>query len=127
MARLKHVEAFCSYCNKTVKLEIVGDLGIEGDGRRWARCKTCKHTMALDVEANIKSSANVDLSAIKIEDCKPYIPSATFEVGDSIYHRDWQDVGKVTAKDTTSAGAKSIVVEFEKSGVKKLLEQFQVQ
>ncbi|MBM4175051.1 MAG: hypothetical protein FJ213_02610 [Ignavibacteria bacterium] len=127
MARLKHVEAFCSYCNKTVKLEIVGELGIESDSRRWARCKTCKHTMALDVEANIKSSANVDLSAIKIEDCKPYNPSSTFEVGDSIYHQDWEDVGKVTAKETTSAGAKSIVVEFEKAGMKKLLEQFQVQ
>ncbi len=127
MARLKHIEAFCSYCNKVTKLEIVGEIAIENDSRKWARCKTCKHTMALDVDANIKTSANLDLSAIKIEDCKPYNPASTFEIGDSIYHSDWDDVGKVTGKETTSGGAKAIVVEFEKSGVKKLLEQFQLQ
>ncbi len=127
MARLKHVDAFCGYCNKVTKMEIVGELSIQGDRRKWTRCKTCKHTMALDVDSNIKSSHNLDLSAIKIEDCKLYSPVEMYEVGDSIYHKDWDDVGKVISKETTSSGMKAIVVEFEKSGTKRLLEQFQVQ
>jgi hypothetical protein len=83
--------------------------------------------MALDVGSNIKSSQNLDLSAIKIEDCKIYDPTVSFEIGDSIYHKEWDDVGKVTGKETTSSGIKAIIVEFEKSGTKRLLEQFQVQ
>lgn len=125
MARLKHIDAFCSYCNKMSKLEIVGDISIiEADNRKWARCKTCKHTMMMDVEGNIKPLDNQDILNIKSKDCKVYSPSESYEVGDSVFHTNWDDRGKVILKETTSSGAKAIIVEFEKQGKKKLIEQF---
>lgn len=124
MARLKHIDAFCSYCNKMVKLEIVGEISIlESDNRKWARCKTCKHTMMMDIEGNVKLSENNDRLNAKSKDCKVYSPFDSYEIGDSIYHTSWDDRGKVIIKETTSNGAKAIIVEFEKLGQKKLIEE----
>ena len=58
-------------------------------------------------------------------DVTTYSPVKTFELGETIYHQNWDDFGKVITKETLSNGQNSITVEFQKSGSKKLIESLQ--
>ena len=66
-----------------------------------------------------KSKAVVHISR---EDAKKYSPKEEFQIGDVIFHDVWDDVGIVRAKEVTSNGGHSILVQFEKNSEKKLIE-----
>jgi hypothetical protein len=122
MARLKNIEAFCSSCNTVQKMELGGDVsGEEGGTKKWAKCKKCKHTMVIDVTESMLLS-KISLEGIENEDSTVYSPLKTYKVGEPIYHKDWDDFGRVVSKEILSTGQKSIAVEFQKSGLKKLIE-----
>ena len=123
MARVKNVEAFCSVCNTMRKMELAGEVvtSDENDNKRWAKCKKCKQTMIIDVDNDIKEN-KVSLEGIENEDCTTYSPAKSFTVGEAIYHQNWDDFGKVVSKEIMSNGRSSISVEFQKSGLKKLIE-----
>lgn len=122
MARLKNIEAFCSSCNSIQKMEITGDVSAEeSEFKKWAKCKSCKHVMVIDISEHVKNS-QISLEGIENEDCTVYSPLRTFKIGESIYHENWDDFGKVISKETLSNGQSSISVEFQKSGFKKLIE-----
>ena len=122
MARLKNIEAFCNSCNSIQKMEIKGGVtGEDSETKKWAKCKTCKHVMLIDVSEQLKNM-NISLDGIENEDCTVYSPVRTFKIGESIYHENWDDFGKVVSKETLSNGQSSISVEFQKSGFKKLVE-----
>lgn len=122
MARLKNIEAFCNSCNTIRKMEITGVIsGEDSVSKKWAKCKSCKQVMLVDVSSYLKMGT-LSLEGIENEDCTVYSPSRTYHVGESIYHENWDDFGKVISKETLSNGQKSISVEFQKSGFKKLIE-----
>ena len=122
MARLKNVEAFCSVCNTVTKMELAGDVvNTEEENKRWAKCKKCKQTMIIDLVEDVKVT-KVDLEGIEEGECTSYSPAKTFNVGESIFHEGWNDFGKVLSKEKMSNGQNSISVEFQKSGLKKLIE-----
>lgn len=122
MARIKNVEAFCTTCGAVKKFEISGELaGEENKDKRWAKCKTCKQTSIIDLN-EIKNVGKPVLEGIENQDVKDYSPTNSYNVGDNIYHKSWDDFGKVVAKEVTSDGQSSIIVEFQKSGNKKLIE-----
>ena len=84
MARLKNIEAFCNSCNSIQKMEIKGDTtGEDSETKKWAKCKTCKHVMLVDVSEQLKN-LNVSLDGIENEDCTVYSPIRTFKIGESI-------------------------------------------
>ena len=120
MARIKNVEAFCVVCNGVRKMELAGDVN-EQENKRWAKCKKCKQTMVIDMTVALKD-AKPSLEGIESEDCTVYAPSKSFTVGESIYHKNFDDFGKVVSKEILSNGRSSIAVEFQKSGYKKLIE-----
>jgi hypothetical protein len=120
MARTKNVEAYCSFCNALRKMELAGEV-TGSENKRWAKCKKCKHTMIIDLIEDVKET-KVSLEGIENEECVTYSPQKSFEIGQSIYHQNWDDFGKVVGKDFLSSGQKSITVEFQKSGHKKLIE-----
>ena len=125
MARIKNVEAFCSVCNTMRKMELAGEVSTADEGeqsnKRWAKCKKCKQTMIIDLVDDVKES-KVSLEGIENEECTTYAPTKSFNIGESIYHKNWDDFGKVVAKEIMSNGQKAISVEFQKSGSKKLIE-----
>ena len=126
MARLKNIEAFCSSCNAIRKMEITGNVtGDENENKRWAKCKKCKQTMIIDLNEDVKDS-KISLEGIENEACTTYAPTKSFNVGDSIYHQNWDDFGKVVSKEIMSNGQKAISVEFQKSGSKKLIESVNI-
>jgi hypothetical protein len=123
MAKVKNIEAFCPVCGTETKMELGGDFSkvLDSETKRWAKCKKCKQMISVDLEKDIvkdKSSSK----EIVTENCSEYSPKQTYEIGQSLYHKFWDDYGRVIGKEITSNGMNSIVVEFQKNGQKKLIE-----
>jgi len=122
MARIKNIEAYCNSCGTVQKMEITSSVtGEESEFKKWAKCKSCKQVMIVDISDIIKN-ATATLEGIENEECKKYSPLNTFEIGETIYHENWDDFGRVLSKETLSNGKSSISVDFQKSGLKKLIE-----
>ncbi len=122
MARIKNIEAFCPNCNAVRKMELTGDvLSSNEETKKWAKCKKCKQTMIIDIAEDVKD-LKPSLEGIENEECTVYSPAKSFSIGESIYHENWDDFGKVVSKEVLSNGQSSISVEFQKSGLKKLIE-----
>jgi hypothetical protein len=77
--------------------------------------------MIIDLVDDVKET-KVSLEGIENGECTTYEPTKSFNIGDSIYHKNWDDFGKVVSKEIMSNGQKAISVEFQKSGPKKLIE-----
>lgn len=123
MSKAKYVTQQCTACGKETKMEIIGAV-VGAENKVWYRCTRCHHSMMIDTISQQTKSDNV----IKInrEECVDYSPEKVFDIGSAIYHMDWDDVGKVKSKEKTSSGGNAIWVEFEKNGVKKLIENLQL-
>ncbi len=118
MARTKYTERFCSYCNKTTRMEHEGEMdGVKN--KSWFRCCRCHHTTLLEIDTNGNAA-----SADKLDPSKAttYQPCHCFKVGESIFHTEWNDVGTVISKLKTSDGGQAILVSFEKQGQRRLIE-----
>ena len=120
MAKSKYITHFCAYCHKETKMELVGGAGAEGADatRMWFRCGRCKHTAMID------RTVSKDRHTEKLDrkTAIEYAASKSFDVGQTIYHTEWDDLGLVVSKTKTSGGVQAITVTFEKSGERKLIE-----
>jgi hypothetical protein len=125
MARTKFMMHDCAYCHKQTKMERIGEMpssATENDPIKvWYRCTRCKHSALIMIAPVSKEKGD---AGVKIDrsTCVEYSKDKVFTVGQAIYHSDWDDVGTVLKKDKMSNGIHSIVVSFEKSGERKLME-----
>jgi len=129
MAKSKYITHLCAYCHKETKMELVGEMQVEGanngTGKIWYRCTRCKHSALLERPAPPEKSAagaKFDRSS-----ATEYAQNKVFSVGQMIYHTEWDDVGRVIAKIKTSGGVQAITVAFEKNGERKLIENVGVE
>jgi len=120
MARGKHLSHFCAHCDKVTKMEKIGSVENQPE-KTWYRCTRCRHASLLDLEA-MKRSQEEAAKKIDKSSAAVYSPENTYQVGDAIFHTEWDDIGKIVSKELTSGGDKAIVVSFEKLGEKRLLE-----
>jgi hypothetical protein len=125
MARTKFMLHDCAYCHKQTKMERIGEMpaaAAETEPLKvWYRCTRCKHS-ALITLAPVSKTKSDGGSKIDRATCEEYSKHKSFKVGQSIYHSEWDDVGTVTKKDKMSNGIHSILVAFEKTGERKLME-----
>ena len=119
MSKAKYVTQHCVSCNREAKMEI---RAVEGsENQIWYRCTRCHHSMMVD-----RSIQTSEPAAKPTRDtCIAYAPANKYEVGSSIYHTDWDDMGMVTSKERTSSGGNAIWVSFEKNGSRRLIENLQ--
>ncbi len=117
MARAKYAERFCGYCNKTARMEQVGEMeGVQN--KMWFRCCRCHHTSLIDLAPEQAEAAQKkDSSKATV-----YQPGECFSVGQAIFHSEWNDTGTVLSKIKTSDGGQAIIVAFEKQGQRRLIE-----
>ena len=116
MGRTKYSERFCAYCNKETRMVLVGAMeGIQD--KTWFRCTRCHHAALLD-EASVEQAQ----SALDSSQATVYNPWQSFHIGESIFHQEWNEVGKVLSKIKMSDGNQAIVVSFEKIGQRRLIE-----
>ncbi|HEX9615402.1 MAG TPA: hypothetical protein VGA55_07830 [Bacteroidota bacterium] len=122
MAKSKYITHFCTYCHKETKMEMVGGRDAEPNGsdpsRMWFRCTRCKHSALIErVVPQQKGADKLDRSS-----AVEYAASKVFVIGQTIYHTEWDDLGRVISKNKTSSGVHAIMVSFEKLGERKLVE-----
>lgn len=92
--------------------------------RVWYRCSRCHHNVLFD-ESEINSLKEPsEVKALSKEQCIEYSPEKSFNIGELIYHNDWDDVGQVRDKQTMSDGRSAIIVAFQKLGERKLVDNF---
>ncbi|MBI5020637.1 MAG: hypothetical protein HZB59_04310 [Ignavibacteriales bacterium] len=116
MGRTKYSGRFCAYCNKETRMVQVGTMeGIQG--KTWFRCTRCHHAALLEEESVDKAQAELEPSQARV-----YNPWQSFHIGESIFHQEWNEVGKVLSKIKMSDGNQAIVVSFEIAGQRRLIE-----
>ncbi|MBI3586187.1 MAG: hypothetical protein HY088_03540 [Ignavibacteriales bacterium] len=125
MAKTKYIMHDCAYCHKPTKMELVGQMQTEDSEKPaqkvWYRCTRCKHSALLDRQT-LAQPKNGTGAKLDKGVCTHYSKDQVFTVGQAIYHEEWDDVGKVIAKQKTSDGTHAITVAFEKLGERKLIE-----
>lgn len=115
---------YCAYCHKETKMEVVGGPNADGqpggtDAKMWYRCTRCKHSALLDRDTSQRKAVDEKLDRGAATE---YSATKVFSVGQTIYHSEWDDLGRVVAKIKTSSGVQAIAVSFEKHGDRKLIE-----
>jgi DNA-directed RNA polymerase subunit RPC12/RpoP len=129
MAKTKYMMHHCAYCHKQTKMEIVGEMHLEGEEQQsnkvWYRCTRCKHSALLD-RSEILKEKNGHHAPIDRTSSTEYSQAKVFTIGQTIYHVEWDDYGTVTAKRKASNGINAITVAFEKQGEKSLVENITI-
>ena len=123
MARTKYSMHFCVYCNKETRMEMMSEAHGSAD-KIWLRCSRCHH---MSMMANAAKADGVGKGKADATTATPYNPRQSFEVGQSIFHAEWNDVGRVMSKMKTSDGCHAIVVAFEKGGQRRLVENLKAE
>jgi hypothetical protein len=103
-------------------MALVGEMQSNGEGdatRVWYRCTRCKHSSLLDRPAQKTKNG---VGEIDHNSSVEYSKDKIFTLGQTIFHSEWNDYGRVTAKHKISSGTSSITVTFEKLGERRLLE-----
>jgi DNA-directed RNA polymerase subunit RPC12/RpoP len=120
MARGKSISHYCSHCERATKMEPIGQVENQPE-KTWYRCTRCRHAVLLDL-AELRKHQESSKRKIDKAECLEYRPQDTYQVGQAIFHSQWDDIGKVISKEKTSGGASAIVVSFERLGERRLLE-----
>ena len=124
--KAKYITIYSPFLMKETKHELIGEpLETENGRQQWARCSVSHHSQLINLDA-MQATAEKALTQIKLarEDSKEYSPKAEYQIGDVIYHKTWDDVGIVKAKEIMSNGRASLLVHFEKNKDKRLVENF---
>lgn len=95
------------------------------ENRYWIRCASCNQVHLLK-EWQIQIDKELNLQELKPGDCQLYSPHGIYAQGDAVYHKSLDEVGVVREKNATGSGAHVIIVEFNRSGRKQLLENVQL-
>jgi len=124
--KAKYIVLYSPFLMRDTKHELIGEPVETDNGRQqWARCSVSHHSQLVNLDA-LAASAEKKVTEIKLarEDSKEYSPKSEYKVGDVIYHKTWDDVGIVRAKEVMSNGRGSMLVHFEKNKEKRLVENF---
>lgn len=115
------IDVYCRFCKKVLPAQL--DRSIAASGKTVDRgstfeyfCTKCQRSFCF---------AGTDLIPGKAEgedgdEPRDYSPDLHFLVGEVIYHKKFEETGAVVSKEIGSPSC--IMVNFEKSGMKKLVE-----
>jgi hypothetical protein len=122
-APVMELSLFCRHCHKVMPSQL--ERSIAGSGKVVDKestfeyfCSKCRHTICYSG----KDLKGVPEPLIPDNDpeLREYNPKNHFLVGEVIKHSSFNESGKVVGKDQGTPGR--IIVQFEKSGLKKLVE-----
>ena len=126
--KVKSIEQYCSVCKKTFDMPIVE----EADNHEviWLKCPECKGFLPYmtgqgDDGEGAGGEGDRDREAIEdidIEKALEYSEKSEYKIGDVVYHRSWNDYGKVIEKEILPGHRKTIHVQFVNQGKIRLLE-----
>jgi hypothetical protein len=124
----KYVVLMSPHLMKETKHEYIGE-PFQQDTRtvQWARCTRTHHSQLVDLE-KLKEKADALKSGQEVhfdeDNARDYDPRQEYKLNDTIKHKAFDDYGVVKAKEITSNGKFAILVKFQKSGEKRLIERY---
>lgn len=123
--RRKYFKGYCSNCGEIQRLTRVGEN--DDEGFLWLKCNNCSGLHDYPVERVMKKGRVLTEEEYAkrekaMADVRDYSPDKTYWRGQEIRHPNLDEVGKVVDKQKTEGDHKIIIVDFEKSGTKKLIE-----
>ena len=118
---VEELDAYCRFCDKITAIQL--DRSIAENGRTVDRKSTFEYLCSKCFKTFCFSGTDL-IEQLKADDEKPqphdYSPQDHFLIGETIFHKKWEDLGIVIGKDKGSPSR--ILVNFEKSGLKRLVE-----
>jgi hypothetical protein len=124
------INQHCSVCKKDFEMEVVS--GEESNDVIWLKCPGCEGFLpyitegdedaGVDAGSESPELAPEDINDEERESAKEYDESGVYEIDDVIYHRSWNDYGKVIAKEVLPGNRKTIIVNFVNQSKIRLLE-----
>ncbi len=113
--------AYCRFCQKILPAHL--DRSIAGNGRLLDKestfeyfCTKCRKTFCYTGKDLIPSEDALKQNS----EPRDYIPKNHYVIGEKIQHKKFKETGLVVGKDRGVPAR--ILVQFEKSGLKKLVE-----
>jgi len=113
---------YCSVCKDHLEMTVVSDTN--EDGVIWLKCPRCKGILPHmeDVGGGGLEKAEADpVEEIDVEKAVPYDPSRSYDVGDVLHHRGWDDYGVVTETSLLPGNRHTIRVRFAEHGEIQLI------
>ncbi len=119
------MKQYCSVCKDHLDMEVVEEGG--EDEVTWLKCPRCKGILPHMKLADSGAAAEVDANAFSADsideaEVQEYDSSRSYEVGDVIYHRSWNDYGRVEEKLMLPGDRHAVRVQFLNQGDVNLLE-----
>jgi len=96
----------------------------------WLKCPGCQGFLPYMPDENAENGnsgaeekeAELALEDLDVENAREYTESGTYEIGEIVHHRSWNDFGKVVAKEELPGNRRTICVQFLRQGKIQLLE-----
>lgn len=120
---VEDLHIYCRFCDKVTSVQL--DRSIAEAGRTVDRNSTFEY-LCVKCYKTVCFSGNDLLEAKKTDtekDTRSYSPKEHYYIGETIYHKKWQDTGVVVGIDHGTPNR--IHVQFEKNGLKKLIEDLE--
>jgi hypothetical protein len=122
------LEQFCRFCEKVTTCQL--DRSIAGNGRTIDRnstfeyyCTKCFKTACFsgnDLIEQVKPAPGIKQSSAGKQQPREYTPHERYFIGERIAHKKFKETGLVVNKENGTP--RRILVQFQKSGLKKLVE-----
>ncbi len=123
------INQYCSVCKDQFDMEVVKQGSSKGVV--WLKCPGCQGFLPYMPDENEEPEDNAGgdskeqelaLEDLDVENAIEYSEGGTFEVGDILHHRSWNDFGRVISKDRLPGNRRTIWVQFLRQGKIQLLE-----
>jgi hypothetical protein len=121
------IRQHCSVCKTDFDMEIIKQGSSENVV--WLKCPGCQGFLPYmpdeDPAADSQETAGekpVALEDLDVENAKEYSEVDTYQVGDVVHHRSWNDFGRVLEKAPLPGNRHTIWVQFLRQGKVQLLE-----
>jgi hypothetical protein len=120
------MKQYCSVCKDHLDMEVIEEGG--GDEVTWLKCPRCKGILPHmkldggDAEESASSEDEFSLDTIDEDNVQEYDSSRIYEVGEVVYHRSWNDYGRVVEKLILPGDRHAVRVQFLNQGDVNLLE-----
>jgi len=126
--RAKYITLYSPFLMRETKHELIGEpIETENGRQQWARCTRSRHSQLINLDAiEAEQDKSKAITQVSPEDARKYDPREEYSIGEVIYHKIWDDVGIVSAKEVTTTGGKAILVQFEKNSEKRLIENLNI-
>lgn len=130
---LGEIDFYCNNCNQETKMVTLGRG--PSAGTCWLKCKKCSLSRLVNVKdlsekvvqgkKIVRKDDKLKINPNAENEVRVYQPTRKFIKGEKLFHKDFNDSGKIIEIKPSCGHFEKIVVDFEKVGKKVLIHGLQ--